>query len=628
MKKFLSLLLVTIMLVCMIPTFSSSAAYIQDELPGFQGTGYVWDRLCIFNINLNGGKFNANSGAVCGDVQANALNIVDGFSGEFQVYVYHPANTPVDAGWNTYLGVIYYYGNLVSPTFYYLGDLMTVLYNSTEKDGATLDNYLLEGAAPFVAGDFSVGIIAAGILNGSMYTYTATWSEAAPAQYTLTLDTAGGTMPAGYSTSYTFTDDQLFVDVIGGFPVPTKSGYVFKGWKRGTSSDLWDNGWGTQPYTFGQDITVTAQWEEEVVAPTECENHSFSNGVCSVCGAAMQNSYTVGDYTYTYSASNTLGAPAGWNVVVTDTTKTSYGAVNANLHGIPVTVLSKTYAGCSKMTSAPAIPSTVKVLYNTYKGTAITATPTIPAGVVKVYGAFKDCKSLTTVTNLPENVTDMSFAFANCPKLASVPALPAGVTSLWRAFANCTSLKSAPVIPASVDNMVEAFDGCSALAGKVNLATNNNKRAYRGTAVTEVEISADVTHFALSCFKTNTAIKTVYYEGAATAWNDITFEGYNTKILNAPVKTDVKAAEPTVEVKNGRTYICDLDTDNLRDVFIGRGKAVAYRGVVMNKVVGFTAARIDGASVYTYGAKIGAGNYTLCARYNDGTTQLYYFTVS
>lgn len=625
MKRFLSLILVTVMLFCMIP-FTSSAAYIQDELPGFQGTGYVWDRLCMFNINLNGGKFNANSGAVCGAVQANALNIVDGFSGEFQVYVYHPANTPVDAGWNTYIGVIYYYGNLVSPTYYYLGDLMTVLYNSTEKDGATLDNYLLEGAAPFTAGDFAVGIIAAGILNGSMYTYTATWSEAAPKQYTLTLDTAGGTMPAGYSTAYTFTADQLFADVIGGFPVPTKSGYVFKGWKR--SSDLWTEGWGTQPYTFGQDVTLTAQWEEEVVTPAECENHSFANGVCTVCGVAMQTSYTVGDYTYTYATANKLGASAGWNVVVNDTTKTSYGAINGNLHGIPVTVLSKTYDGCTKMTAAPAIPATVEVLYNTYKGTAITATPTIPASVVKVYGAFKNCKSLTTITNLPANVNDMTFAFANCSKLTSAPAIPAAVASLWGAFKNCTSLKSVASIPTSVENMVEAFDGCSALAGAVTIGTNNNKRAFRGTAVTDITVTADVTHFALSCFKTNSTIKNVYYTGAATAWNDITYEGYNTKVLNAHVRTDVKAAEPTVEVKNGRTYICDLDTDNLRDVFIGKGRAVAYRGVVMNKVVGFTAARIDGVSVYTYGAKIGAGNYTLCARYNDGTTRLYYFTVA
>ncbi|MBE6573182.1 MAG: hypothetical protein E7652_02185 [Ruminococcaceae bacterium] len=629
MKKLLSFVLVLTMLFCMIPAFTSSAAYIQDEIPGFIGTGYKWDRLCEFNIDFNGGYYNANSGATAGTVQANALGIANGFSGGIlTIRVYHPANQVLDATFNTYIGVIYYNGLGVSPTFYYLGDLMTVIYNSIEKDNAELTAMTLEGLADFTPNEFASGIIAAGILTGATYTYTAKWTEAAPKQYTLTFDTNGGAMPAGYSSTYTFMDDQKLADVIGGFPVPTKSGCVFKGWKRGTSSDLWSDGWGTQPYTWGQDVTVTAQWEEEVVAPSECENHSFANGVCTVCGAAMQTSYTVGDYTYTYATANKLGAPAGWNVVVTDTTKTSYGAINGNLHGIPVTILSKTYAGCSKMTSAPAIPTTVKVLYNTYKGTALTSTPSIPASVVTVYGAFKDCKSLTTVTNIPANVTDMSFAFTNCAKLASVPALPAGVTSLWRAFANCTSLKSAPVIPVSVNNMVEAFDGCSALAGKVNLATNNNKRAYRGTAVTEVEISADVTHFALSCFKTNTAIQNVYYGGAATAWNDITYEGYNTKIINAHVRTDVKAAEPTVEVKNGRTYICDLDTDNLRDVFIGKGRAVAYRGVVMNKVVGFTAARINGVSVYTYGAKIGAGNYTLCARYNDGTTRLYYFTVA
>ena len=627
MKKFLSLILVVVMLFCMIPTTHISAAFIQDEIPGFIGTGYKWDRLCEFNIDLNGGKYNANSGVVVNGVAANALNIADGFSGVLTVRVYHPANQVVDASFNTYIGVVYFMGNCVSPTFYYLGDLMTVIYNSTELDGYDLDCYLLEGAARFTPNEFASGIIAAGILTGATYTYTATWAQAAPVQYTLTLDPNGGTMPAGYSTAYTFTQDQLFADVIGGFPVPTKSGYVFEGWKRGTSSDLWTDGWGTQPYTFNQNITITAQWSEEVVVPDECENHSFANGICTVCGSAMKTSYTVGDYTYTYADANKLGASAGWNVVVNDTTKTSYGAINGNLHGIPVTILSKTYDGCSKMTLAPVIPSTVEVLYNTYKGSAITTTPTIPASVVKVYGAFKNCKSLTTITNLPANVTDMTFAFSNCSKLKSVPAIPNGVTSLWGAFKNCTALTSVVSIPTSVNDMVEAFDGCSSLTGAVTLPTNNNKRAFRGTAINEVTITANVTHFALSCFKTVEEVETVNYKGVATAWNDISYEGYNSPIFGATVKVDSIATEPTVEVKNGRTYICDLDPDNLRDVFIGRGHAVAYRGVVMNKVVGITSKKIEDANVYTYFANLSAGNYTLCVRYNDGTSTIHHFVV-
>jgi len=111
----------------------------------------------------------------------------------------------------------------------------------------------------------------ASIKTGYNLTLTAQWTEIG---YTLTLDTAGGTMPSGYSTTYTFKADQKLVDVIGGFPVPTRTGYTFGGWKRGTSSDLWTDGWGTQPYTWGQDITITAQWTAKTYTVTFDKNAS------------------------------------------------------------------------------------------------------------------------------------------------------------------------------------------------------------------------------------------------------------------------------------------------------------------------------------------------------------------
>ncbi|MBR5515521.1 MAG: InlB B-repeat-containing protein [Clostridia bacterium] len=111
----------------------------------------------------------------------------------------------------------------------------------------------------------------ASIKTGYNLTLTAQWNEIG---YTLTLDTAGGSMPSGYSTTYVFKLNEKFSDKIGGFPIPTRTGYTFTGWKRGTSSDLWSNSWGTQPYTWEQDITITAQWTANKYTVTFDKNAS------------------------------------------------------------------------------------------------------------------------------------------------------------------------------------------------------------------------------------------------------------------------------------------------------------------------------------------------------------------
>ncbi|MBR6514648.1 MAG: InlB B-repeat-containing protein [Clostridia bacterium] len=79
--------------------------------------------------------------------------------------------------------------------------------------------------------------------------------------YILTFNTNGGTMPEGYVTTYEFLADEKFSEVIWGFPVPTKEGYEFKGWSWSEDSGhFWTDGWGTQPYTFGKNITLDAVW--------------------------------------------------------------------------------------------------------------------------------------------------------------------------------------------------------------------------------------------------------------------------------------------------------------------------------------------------------------------------------
>ena len=88
----------------------------------------------------------------------------------------------------------------------------------------------------------------------------AQWSES---EYRLTLDPDGGIMPDGYSTVYFFRYGERFVDVIGELPIPAKNGYLFKEWRNLSTGEYWLNIWGTQPYIYDTDITLTAVWEKD-----------------------------------------------------------------------------------------------------------------------------------------------------------------------------------------------------------------------------------------------------------------------------------------------------------------------------------------------------------------------------
>ncbi len=92
-------------------------------------------------------------------------------------------------------------------------------------------------------------------------TLEALWKE--KTGYTLTFDTDGGTMPQNYQTSYIFYPDEKFQDVIGGYPIPYKENHDFLGWRnQDYTPDFWDDGWGTQAYTYAPySITLKAEWK-------------------------------------------------------------------------------------------------------------------------------------------------------------------------------------------------------------------------------------------------------------------------------------------------------------------------------------------------------------------------------
>ncbi len=338
---------------------------------------------------------------------------------------------------------------------------------------------------------------------------------------------------------------------------------------------------------------------------TEAEpvtGHIYVDGVCA-CGEALPTDgeqVVVGDYTYTYYTNHATGAPAGWNVVVNDNTLSSYGVIESEVKGLPVTQMYKTFAGCNAMTEAPAIPESVKVLYNTYK----------------------NCTALTSAPAIPEGVENMTYTFWGCSALTEAPELPESVKILKGTFYNCTALTSAPDI-SNAEDITQAFDGCTNLTGEVTLATDNAAKAFRGTNVTSVKITKDVTAIAQGTFD-GCPITEITYEGTGAEFAALSVGSYNGSFRSATVKTAL-ADTPSIVTDGKRTYICDLE--NIKDLYIGKGTHSTYRDVKNNLYYGMTSAKLGDSNIYTYGAALASGEYTLYVRYVDGSYDCVNFTV-
>lgn len=107
-------------------------------------------------------------------------------------------------------------------------------------------------------------------------------------EYTLTINVNGGMMPSGYKTTYKFLQGQLFADVIGGYPIPTKDNYDFLGWRNANyEADFWEYTWGTQPYTYSGNITIKAEWGQKPYTIQFNLNDDTANPATQAEGYAM-----------------------------------------------------------------------------------------------------------------------------------------------------------------------------------------------------------------------------------------------------------------------------------------------------------------------------------------------------
>ena len=147
-----------------------------------------------------------------------------------------------------------------------------------------------------------------------------------------------------------------------------------------------------------------------------------------------------------------------------------------------VTSIDYTFDGCTGLTTAPEIPNSVTSMSSTFSGcTGLTTAPEIPNSVTNMNGTFSGCTGLTTAPKIPNSVTSMSSTFSGCTGLTTAPEIPNSVTDMDWTFSRCTGLTTAPEIPNSVTSMHCTFSGCTNLTGEITINANldgSSKWAY------------------------------------------------------------------------------------------------------------------------------------------------------
>ena len=98
-------------------------------------------------------------------------------------------------------------------------------------------------------------------------TFNAIWQE--DITYTITLDPMGGSMDAGFNTTYQIYNGEYYYQAMGDFPTASRRGYTFGGWYIAEYNFLLDsNSYYTNWFSVYKDCTFTAVWIESEPAYT------------------------------------------------------------------------------------------------------------------------------------------------------------------------------------------------------------------------------------------------------------------------------------------------------------------------------------------------------------------------
>ena len=288
--------------------------------------------------------------------------------------------------------------------------------------------------------------------------------------------------------------------------------------------------------------SVTSIGEEAFSYCSSLTSATISNGVTSIGSYAFYNCKALSSVTIPGSAAS-IGQSAfeGCEKLTSATILNGVTAIGERM-----------FYDCNALASV-TIPGSVTSIgeyafYRCYKLTSVT----IPSSVESIgRGAFSSCGSLTSVT-IPDSVVSIgSSAFSGCGLTSVV--IPDSVVSIGGyAFSGCEALSNI-TIPGSVTSVGQyAFNACTSLENATisGGVTNIAEGVFKGcAALTSVTISKSVTSIDADAFYECSSLTDVYYDGTAADWEIIAIDYGNENLTDAARHyVTLKPAAPTVKI--------------------------------------------------------------------------------
>ena len=455
-------------------------------------------------------------------------------------------------------------------------DGAAVLPAETVKTGYTFENWTLDGKAvtfPYtVTGDL---------------TFIAVFSVNS---YTATFDVNGGN-PLKKS-EFTIVYGSPF-----DFPVPSRNGYTFLGWFDGETEVGENSNW-----TYAENKAFTAKW---------AVNENLSNFTFTSTETTLTITGVI-DKTVT-------------EIIIPDSVTligayTFYGchSLTSVIIGNGVTLIGNgAFKGCSRLTSVKIGSSVTSIGYEAFRDCSELTEIIIPDSVTSIgYEAFTDCSELTEII-IPDNVTLIGiYTFLGCYSLTSV-IIGNGVTLIgYGAFSSCISLTSVKIGSSVTSIYDSAFSGCCGLTEIIfpDSTTEIGKSAFSGCSsltsvkigssvtsigeeafyacrglteiiipdsvtsigykafrdcrgLTEIIIPDSLTYIGKSAFIGCDSLKSIFFNGTAEKWNNISV-GTGNESLSDAVKYFYSETEPSLNA-DGTEYDGDYwhyDTDGVTPV--------------------------------------------------------------
>ena len=233
--------------------------------------------------------------------------------------------------------------------------------------------------------------------------------------------------------------------------------------------------------------------------------------------------------------------------------------LSANLKAINTS----SFEGCDLLNNV-TIPDQVSAIgKNAFRNCVAMTNISLSAGVMSIQdGAFYNCDSLTAVT-IPYGVTSIGGSvFYDCDALETVD-MANSVTSLGSAaFKHCDVLKNVKLSRNLTAIPSEAFRECAELEQIVipYFTTKIDANAFNSSP----KLTKVVTHEKLATINTSAfsyADRTVFYGPTGSYTNTWCTENGYSFVENTAATTKVTAAESSVTIPKGKTYMLDFDID-------------------------------------------------------------------